>query len=101
MRIEAFSPLADDLSRQAQALSDDLVLQAIGGEEDELGTDDLEVRRRIFACHRLELLPLAVREENREGATSRHLHLLSESEDNRISSWGQRKYVIVVVKLPT
>ena len=101
MREKAFSPLADDLPGQAQALGDDLVFQAIRGKEDELGPNDLEVRCRILACHRLELLPLAVGEEDRERATTGHLHLLLEIKDNPVGSQGQRKYVIVLVNLTT
>jgi hypothetical protein len=101
VRVEAFSPLADNLSRQPQALTNDLVVQAIRGKKDELGTDDFEVRCRILACHGFELLPLALGEEDREGAKSRHLHLLSESEDNRSGSQRQRRYVIVITNLPT
>jgi hypothetical protein len=78
---EPSSPLADDLPGKVQPLGDDFVLQAIRREEDELGTDHLEVRRRIPAGCRLELGPLEIREEDCGGTGTWHLHLLSEDED--------------------
>jgi len=41
---EAFAPLADDLAWGIQASRDDIVGQPRGGEQDQLGADDVSIR---------------------------------------------------------
>jgi len=51
---ESFTPLAYDLAGRIQAGCDDIIGKTFAGEQDDLGTDDVTVRRRISPCHRLE-----------------------------------------------
>jgi len=41
---EPVAPLADNLPRGIQARRDDVIGQALGGQEDELGPDDVSIR---------------------------------------------------------
>jgi len=41
---EALAPLADNLARAVQAGRDDVVGQPLGGEQDQLGADDVSIR---------------------------------------------------------
>jgi hypothetical protein len=41
---EAFAPLTDDLTVQVQALADLIIVEALRGEEHDLGADDIAVR---------------------------------------------------------
>src|SRR5713101_5757206 len=41
--METFAPLADDLSRRIESRGDDVVGQAVGSIEDDLGTDDISI----------------------------------------------------------
>ncbi|HMF90117.1 MAG TPA: hypothetical protein VKL40_05700 [Candidatus Angelobacter sp.] len=50
---ESFTPLAYDLAGRIQPGCDDIVGKTFPGEQDDLGTDDVTVRRRISPCHRL------------------------------------------------
>ena len=51
---ESFTPLAYDLAGRIQAGCDDIIGKTFAGEQDDLGTDDVTVRRRISPCHRLQ-----------------------------------------------
>jgi hypothetical protein len=37
-------PLADDLARGIQTTGDEIILQPLGGQEDDLGPDDISIR---------------------------------------------------------
>jgi hypothetical protein len=52
VQIEAFSPVAANLARHVELLAGDLVIDPFGGEQYELGTDDLGVGRRVAAGRR-------------------------------------------------
>ena len=65
---EALSPFADDLPGQIEFLPDGLVVEPVSGQQDELGTDDLGVRRRVAPGHRFEVLSLLFGEEDDVGA---------------------------------
>jgi hypothetical protein len=41
---EAVAPLADNLPRRIQALRDDIVGEALGGQQDQLRADDVAIR---------------------------------------------------------
>ena|SRR3990172_6639786 len=41
---EALAPLTDDLARGIQASRNDIVGQPLGGEQDQLGADDITIR---------------------------------------------------------
>jgi len=41
---EALAPLADDLARRIEPRGDDIVAQALGREQDDLGADDVTIR---------------------------------------------------------
>jgi hypothetical protein len=71
--VETFSPLAHDLPREIEALSDDLVLKALRSQKDELGADDLTVRQRILAAACLQDRPLARRQRDRVRAVACHV----------------------------
>jgi hypothetical protein len=43
-----FSPLANNLAAATELSSNLVVVHALGGEEDHLGADDLEIRQRIL-----------------------------------------------------
>jgi hypothetical protein len=41
---EALAPLADDLARRIESRGDEIVAQAVGGEQHDLGADDVAIR---------------------------------------------------------
>jgi hypothetical protein len=41
---KSLAPLADDLARRIEASRDDLIGEALGREQDDLGADDLSIR---------------------------------------------------------
>jgi hypothetical protein len=41
---EPFSPLADNLARQIEARGNDVIGHALGGEQHQLGADDVSIR---------------------------------------------------------
>ncbi len=41
---KALAPLADDLARGIEARGDEIVGETLGGQEDDLGPDDLTIR---------------------------------------------------------
>jgi hypothetical protein len=41
---EALAPLADDLPGRVEPRGDDIIAQALGGQEDDLGSDDIPIR---------------------------------------------------------
>jgi hypothetical protein len=41
--VEALAPLADDLARRIQTSGDDVIGQSLGGEQDDLGADDIAI----------------------------------------------------------
>lgn len=41
---ESVPPLADDLARGIESRRDDVVSDALGGEQDDLGADDISIR---------------------------------------------------------
>ena len=55
---EALAPPADDLASRVQAGGDLVVVPALGGHEDHLGPNDLEIRQRILPHPTLQLLSL-------------------------------------------
>jgi len=70
---EAFPPFADDLAGQVKTLGDPLVVQPLGGEKDDLGADDLAIRRRISACRTLKVSLLTRRKNDFVWAPSWHI----------------------------
>jgi hypothetical protein len=41
---EALAPLADDLARRVETSSDDVVAEAVGGQQHDLGADNVTIR---------------------------------------------------------
>ena len=76
---EPFAPPADDLSRDVQCRADGLVVESLGGEQHDLGSDHLIIRCRISARDTFQLPLLGGRENNLVGAPSRH----SETESRK------------------
>jgi len=70
--VEALAPLADDLAARIQAHRDLVVVHALGGHQDHLGPNYLEVRQRISTGAPAQLLRLGARQRNTERAISRH-----------------------------
>jgi len=70
--VEALAPLADDLAARIQAHRDLIVVHALGGHQDHLGPNYLEVRQRISTGAPAQLLRLGARQRNTERAISRH-----------------------------
>jgi hypothetical protein len=52
---EMFPPAANDLTGSAQARSNIVVVQSLGGQQDHLAALDLKIRKRIFASAPLQL----------------------------------------------
>jgi len=69
---EPLTPLADDLPGQIQPLGNRGVLQAIGGQQNHLGSRNLAIRCRISSRHVLQSPPLLIREDDSVWAASWH-----------------------------
>ncbi len=52
---EALAPLGDHFSTTVQPLGDLVVSPSVRGQEDHLGSQDLEIRQRIFSCTSMQL----------------------------------------------
>jgi hypothetical protein len=48
---ETLAPLAYDLPRHIESLSDLIIVKALSSEQDDLGADDIAMRCRILAGH--------------------------------------------------
>ena len=70
---ETLSPLGDDFSSCIQALRNLIVGQALGGQENHLGTLHLEIRQRIFACAFGQFLVLFLGQDNLKWTLAWHL----------------------------
>jgi len=57
---EALAPLGDHFSATVQLVGDLVVSPSVGGQQDHLGSQDLEVRQRILSCTPLQLSRLVV-----------------------------------------
>lgn len=64
------APLADDLARCVEPGSNLVVAQAGGRPQDDLGANDVTIRRRISTRSRLQFAPLPRGEHNNEGTVS-------------------------------
>ncbi len=69
---EPLPPFADDLTLQTEARRDEVVSQAGGGQEDNLGANDVPIRRRILPRPLFEGRSFFATERNGERALSRH-----------------------------
>ena len=66
--VEALAPFADDLARRLQAGPNLVVAEPRGREEDDLGADDVAIRRRISTRSGFQLAPFRARETDDEWA---------------------------------
>jgi hypothetical protein len=69
---EALPPLADDLAARVEAGRNFVVPQSLGGEEHDLGPDDVSIRQRISTSLGFELTALVSAELDLKRATSWH-----------------------------
>jgi hypothetical protein len=69
---EAVAPLADNLPWGIQARRDDVIGEALGGQEHQFGPDDVSIRRRIFAGSGLELAAFVPSEMDAKWAVAWH-----------------------------
>ena len=69
---KALAPLADHLAAGLEDLGDLVIGEALSGEKDHLGTDNLEVRRRIPGSHLAEMMGFRLGQDNSEWAFPGH-----------------------------
>jgi hypothetical protein len=50
MGVEALAPLADDLARRIEAGGNDIVVQALGGQQHDLGPDGSRLDTATYTC---------------------------------------------------
>ena len=75
---EALAPLGDHLSATVQLLGDLVVSPSVGGQEDHLGSQDLEIRQRISSCTALQLSRFIIMQLNVVRTLPRHASRPSE-----------------------
>src|SRR2546427_12878381 len=71
---EALAPLADDLARGIESLGDLIVGEPSRGIENNLGSDNISIRRRISPGQSLQPAPIFACECDDKWASSWHLH---------------------------
>jgi hypothetical protein len=99
---EAMAPFTDDLSWRIQPHADLVVTETGGGEEHDLGPDDVTIRRRIPARPRFQLASLSAAERDDKWARSRQaLALLDREQGTKPAGSLSLQYVTVFIKLST
>ena len=99
---EPLPPFADDLALEAETRGNDVVPKTVSGHEDDLGPNDVSVRRRILGRPLLEGRSFVPSERNGKRTASRHVSRC-RAPQNVPSEAGrvQEKYVIVIAKQGT
>src|SRR3989475_7262623 len=96
---EPLPPFTDDLTLQTEARGDDVVAQAVGGQEDNLCPNNVPIRRRILGRPLLEGRAFFATERNGKRASSRHAFWSAPTESVPSDAGRvQEKYVIVIAK---
>src|SRR2546426_9829605 len=99
---EPLPPFADDLALETEARGDDVVAQAVGGQEDNLRANNVAIRRRILGRPLLKGCSFLATEHNGERASSRHASRFAATESVPSEAGRvQAKYVIVIAKQST
>jgi len=99
---EPLPPFADDLTLQTEARGDDVVAQAVGGQQDDLRPNDVAIWRRILGRPLLKGRSFFAIERNGERASSRHASGSAATESVPSEAGRvQEKYVIVIEKQST
>jgi len=69
---ETFAPLADDLAARVESRGNLIVAESFGGEEHDLGPDNVSIRQRIFSGLSFETSALIAVQLDSKWALSRH-----------------------------
>jgi hypothetical protein len=99
---ETLAPLADDLARGIETRGDDLMGEAGGGEEHDLGANYIALRPRIPSCPGLEFLALGATPSDDKRARPRQRRALPRNKSSPESGGSASViYVIVFMKSRT
>jgi hypothetical protein len=100
---EAFAPLAHDLAARIQASRNLIVVQALGGHQDHLGPNHLEIWQRVSNCTPVQLGSLDGRQFNVERTLPRHIATFNAGSPDSVMQGIslQLYYVNVFKKKPT
>lgn len=74
---EALTPFTDDIPSDMQMLSDLVIGESLGSEQDHLSALNLKIRQRILLGSSLKLIRLGLGQSDLIGAFTRHCGLLT------------------------